>query len=88
MTIITQNPIAERVASLDWSDLRRRLDSDGFAVTHPLLSAVECGDLAALFDDEERFRCTGISTARSTSPFRSSRFSRGPASNTRAASSC
>lgn len=58
MTVITQDPIAERVASLDWSDLRRRLDSDGFAVTPPLLGAAECGDLAALFDDEERFRST------------------------------
>ncbi|AHG89085.1 Protein of unknown function DUF2086 [Gemmatirosa kalamazoonensis] len=48
--------IAARVAALDWSALARDLDARGWAETPPLLSAAECDRLAALFDDDARFR--------------------------------
>jgi hypothetical protein len=46
------------VATLDWDALRAALDTQGFAVTPPLLDAAECDALAALFDDGTRFRST------------------------------
>ncbi len=49
--------IAERVEALDWADLSDQLDERGFAVSTPLLTPAECGELAALFD-EGRFRST------------------------------
>jgi hypothetical protein len=48
--------IARRVAALDWGALRAALDEDGHAVTPPLLTPEECGVLAALEDDDARFR--------------------------------
>jgi uncharacterized protein len=50
--------IADRIDALDWDALRERLDSVGHAVTDPVLDASECADLAALFDDGDRFRST------------------------------
>jgi hypothetical protein len=35
------------LSELDWDDLGALLDAHGFAVTDPLLSAGECGELAA-----------------------------------------
>jgi uncharacterized protein len=55
-TTITR--IAERVDALDWDALHAQLDAAGHAVTPPLLDAAECEELAALFDDDERFRST------------------------------
>jgi hypothetical protein len=49
--------LAERVDGLPWADLREQLDTRGFAVSEPLLSAAECGGLADLFDGG-RFRST------------------------------
>ena len=49
--------VSERVDALDWDDLTTQLDDRGFAVTEPLLTADECAELAALFDDG-RFRST------------------------------
>jgi hypothetical protein len=48
--------IATRVAALDWRALERDLDTRGWAVTPPLLAPSECAALAALFDDDARFR--------------------------------
>jgi len=48
--------IAQRVAVLDWSEIHRLLDSDGFAVTPPILTAVECERLSAMYGAGERFR--------------------------------
>jgi hypothetical protein len=57
MTTMTPTSLAGRVDALAWEDLRDDLDSSGFAVTPPLLTAAECDDLAAQFEDG-RFRST------------------------------
>lgn len=51
-------PIAERLRKLDWDALAGRLDSDGYALTKPLLSAAECRQLIALFDQDDCFHKT------------------------------
>ena len=53
----TITPAAQRVDALAWDELEEQLDTRGFAVSEPLLSAAECRDLAALFDGG-RFRST------------------------------
>jgi uncharacterized protein len=50
--------IATRIEGLDWDELAARLDADGFVQTPPILAASDCKDLAALFDDDGRFRST------------------------------
>lgn len=45
---------------LDWPELGRRLDEDGFATTPPLLSHEQCTEVSALFDDDRRFRATVV----------------------------
>jgi hypothetical protein len=58
VTISTaQTTLTDRVDALDWDALGERLDSNGFAVTEPILAADECADLARLFDDGS-FRST------------------------------
>jgi hypothetical protein len=47
---------AERVDGIDWPSVRRDLDAFGVAATGPVLTASECADLAALYDDDARFR--------------------------------
>jgi hypothetical protein len=42
--------------AIDWNAAAATLDERGFAVVGPLLSADECAALAALYDDEPRFR--------------------------------
>jgi hypothetical protein len=49
-TTSTLLPPAERVDALAWGELSDQLDARGFAVTAPLLSAAECGELSDLFD--------------------------------------
>jgi hypothetical protein len=53
----TLTSITERVAALDWTALRERLDATGHAITPPLLDADECAALSELFDGG-RFRST------------------------------
>ena len=48
--------IVARVEALDWSLLGETLDGLGSATTGPLLSASECSDLVALYDEDRRFR--------------------------------
>jgi hypothetical protein len=57
MTAAAEISLQDRTDALDWDELTERLDSRGFAITAPLLSAAECEDLSALFDDG-RFRST------------------------------
>ncbi len=45
-----------RVAAQDWEAVAAALDRDGWAVLPGLLTAEDCAGLAALYDDEERFR--------------------------------
>jgi uncharacterized protein len=42
--------------SIDWDDVSAQLDADGWAVVPKVLSAAECRQIAALYDDESRFR--------------------------------
>jgi hypothetical protein len=49
--------VTGRIGRLDWDDLQRRLDEQGFAVTAPVLTAGECSELADLFESD-RFRST------------------------------
>jgi uncharacterized protein len=51
-----ETDIAERIAKLDWSAAEESLWARGYAVTPKLLTAQECGSLAALYADETRFR--------------------------------
>ncbi len=42
--------------SIDWTDVSTQLDANGWAQIERVLSADECGDIAALYDDDRRFR--------------------------------
>jgi hypothetical protein len=57
MTRATVDSMTSRIARLDWQELARRLDEEGFAVTEPVLDAHECLELSELFDGD-RFRST------------------------------
>ncbi|WP_424810579.1 2OG-Fe(II) oxygenase [Roseococcus sp. YIM B11640] len=48
--------IAQRIAALGWEALEERLDAEGAATTGPLLTPEECARLAAMYEDEGRFR--------------------------------
>ncbi len=48
--------VAARIAALDWPRIERELSERGFAPTGRVLTAVECGQLAALYPERERFR--------------------------------
>jgi hypothetical protein len=48
--------VAERVAGLDWGRIAGDLDAHGGAVVSALLSPDECAALAAIYDDDTRFR--------------------------------
>jgi hypothetical protein len=47
--------IKERVAQLDWREIEESLWGRGYART-PFLTADECDELVALYDDEKRFQ--------------------------------
>ncbi len=57
MTATRADSVTARIGGLDWDDLRRRLDEQGFAVTERVLTEDECVALADLFDSD-RFRST------------------------------
>ena len=48
--------IAERIDALDWSGAEQSLSARGYAVTAPVLSPAECGELTELYDDASFFR--------------------------------
>jgi hypothetical protein len=48
--------ITARIAAMDWNQVGIDLDAQGCALLSGLLSADECGALAALYDDDARFR--------------------------------
>jgi uncharacterized protein len=50
--------VSDRIVQLDWHALTEQLDEQGFAQTDPIYRAAECRELAASFDDDERFRST------------------------------
>lgn len=57
MGVSTTTDIRARVDALDWDELRARLDTQGHAITAPLLDAAEAAELSDLFDGG-RFRTT------------------------------
>ncbi len=57
---MTERTIERRVEALDWPTLGRDLDEQGFALTGPLLSRDECDALAALYEEDARFRKTVV----------------------------
>jgi hypothetical protein len=48
--------IARRIAALDWPEIEDALDRQGFATLPGLLSRRECESIAALYEDDARFR--------------------------------
>jgi hypothetical protein len=48
--------IAQRVHDLDWDALTDSLFTHGFAMTEPVLSPLQCRNIAAMFNQDERFR--------------------------------
>ena len=48
--------IHKRIDALDWSALHESLSARGYAVTTPILTPAECQAIAALYNDETRFR--------------------------------
>ncbi len=57
MTETIFDSVTGRIGRLDWDELQRQLDEQGFAVTEPVLSEGECVELADLFEGD-RFRST------------------------------
>ncbi len=51
-------PVGRRVEALDWGSGIERLHQLGCSVAGTVLAPPECGELAALYDDERRFRST------------------------------
>jgi hypothetical protein len=50
------NTPQQRVATCDWTQLAEQLDEQGYALTAPLLSPVECEELVNLYTDAKAFR--------------------------------
>ncbi len=48
--------VAGPLSAVDWEGVAGSLDERGYATTPPLLTARECGELAALYPKEEAFR--------------------------------
>jgi hypothetical protein len=48
----------ERVSATDWNSVRADLDAYGCGLTGPLLTPDEATQIAALYDDDSRFRST------------------------------
>jgi uncharacterized protein len=53
---MTAQTAPARLDGLDWQELRSSLDRAGYAVTPPMLSAAECAELAALYDEDQHWR--------------------------------
>lgn len=53
----TTHPAA-RVATQDWAALTHELDEHGNALTGQLLTPGQCHEIAALYDEDDRFRAT------------------------------
>lgn len=51
-----REPLRARLAGLDWSGIARELWDRGHAVTPALVAPGDCRELAAVYDDDGRFR--------------------------------
>jgi hypothetical protein len=47
---------ADRIAALDWTRIEDDLNQRGYALTGAILTAEECANLIALYENRERFR--------------------------------
>jgi uncharacterized protein len=54
----TEMPVAERIATQDWTALTAELDDYGCAQTGPILAPAECAEFTAMWREEQRFRAT------------------------------
>jgi uncharacterized protein len=54
--LIATGSIGARLARLDWEAIEQSLDESGWSRTPPVLTPAECDELAALYDDDRRFR--------------------------------
>jgi len=50
-----ETTVSDRVVALDWVDLHRNLETDGYARLGPVLSPTDCRALHAQFDDDVGF---------------------------------
>ncbi|MCW7940678.1 proline hydroxylase [Streptomyces hygroscopicus] len=57
-TIRPAGHVASRVAEADWDAVAHELNEHGHALTGSLLTPEECHEIAALYDDADRFRTT------------------------------
>jgi hypothetical protein len=57
-TAVGADPFAGRVDGADWNALAAQIDDLGCALTPRLLAPEECREVAALYDDDARFRST------------------------------
>jgi len=48
--------IPDRIAAIAWEQVRVMIEERGYATTAPLLSAEECAELIAVYEDRARFR--------------------------------
>jgi hypothetical protein len=51
-----ESAVEERIDALDWVAAEDSLSARGYAVTAPILTAEECAELVALYNDEKRYR--------------------------------
>ncbi|MFI6793128.1 2OG-Fe(II) oxygenase [Nonomuraea sp. NPDC050383] len=58
--VVSRSEELPALADLDWEDLYRQLGEDGVALTPPLLSREQCGQLIATFDEPGLFRSTVV----------------------------
>ena len=49
-------PLQQSLAKLDWSAIAQELDAVGSVVTPPILSADQCAELIATYDNDDLFR--------------------------------
>jgi hypothetical protein len=59
-TTASKPAIPARIAALDWARIADDLDAYGCATTGPLLTAEECADLVARYDDDAAFRSLAV----------------------------
>ena len=57
---VLKEPIATRIASMDWARVDTDLDRNGWASLERLLTADECEALAGLYESEHGFRSTVV----------------------------
>jgi hypothetical protein len=56
----TANDVGSRLAAVDWESVAASLDGAGWALFEQILTQTECEELAALYDDDQRFRSTVV----------------------------